>query len=199
MVEYGRQRGKRMALRVKKDGKHIDISNYIAYGEWQARPGDMDTRLFIHGDDLNMQIHKCPWFEEWKKHDLLEYGRIYCQYIDEAIVEGYNSQMKLDVLQNRSAGADYCDFWFRKAGMTEEDFEKINKTKSKLGGKAIMPWDYHIAHLYKALEDVIIQELGERAKDAIKAALDMFAKNYGQESADIILSLKDTDFNILPK
>ncbi|NLZ51972.1 MAG: L-2-amino-thiazoline-4-carboxylic acid hydrolase [Thermoanaerobacteraceae bacterium] len=199
VIKYGKQRGRRMAERVKADGFELSVPNYMAYGEWQAKQGDMDLRFAIQDKDLNMQAHKCPWYQEWKDNNLLEYAYIYCQYVDEAIVKGYNPNLKLDVPENRAEGAQFCDFWFRNANMTEKDFEYIKDTKEKLSGKAVMPWDYHIGHLYKTMEEVIVSKLKDKGKEAMKAAIDTFAKHFGQEAADIVLSFRDTDFNKMPK
>lgn len=195
VIKYGKQRGKRMALRVKQDGAELNVPYYMAYGEWQAKPGDMDLKFFIKGDDLNMQAHKCPWYDEWREKDLLEYGRIYCKYVDEAIVEGYNPRLKLDVTKNRSEGAAFCDFWFRRASMTKEDFEKIKQRKEELGDKAIMPWDYHIGHLYKTMSDVIVGKFGEEGETVMEEALKVFEKYYGSVATEVIKGFSDTNFD----
>jgi hypothetical protein len=39
-----------------------------------------------------------------------EYASYYCRYVDYAILEGYNSDVKLELLSRHNTGKDYCLF-----------------------------------------------------------------------------------------
>lgn len=197
IIKYGKERGNRMALRVKKDGGDLDLVNYIAYSEWEAKEGDMDVRVHEINPDYHMEVYKCPWYEEWNKNNLMKYACLYCRYVDEAIVEGFNKSLALDVLKNRADGGECCDFWFRNVKLSKEDLDKINKKKDALDGKAIMPWDYHIGHIYKTMSQVVEEKLGYAGKKAVDKALKCFEERYGKEAINIIFSFKDIDFNII--
>src|SRR6056297_1890778 len=74
VIKYALQRGRRMAKRVKKDGLELSVLNYLAYGEWEADPGDMDIEFKYNNESTNMVVHKCHWYNDWKSEDILEYG-----------------------------------------------------------------------------------------------------------------------------
>ncbi|MEG2125826.1 MAG: L-2-amino-thiazoline-4-carboxylic acid hydrolase, partial [Hydrogenoanaerobacterium sp.] len=72
--EYGRERGGRMAKRVLKDGLPLNMQNYLVYGEWTSKPGQMDTRIVQKSPVQITNIHLCEWCTSWKKHNLEKYG-----------------------------------------------------------------------------------------------------------------------------
>ena len=74
----------------------------------------------------------------------------------------------------------------------------IYKKMFNPGKRAIMPWEYHIGHLYKKMSEVIADELGEQAKDIMATALKDFTKKYGEEAGQIVMDYKYTDFDRLP-
>ncbi len=45
--KYGQQRGKRMAIRAKRNGHDLTVANYFAYGEWEVPKDEMDFKLTI--------------------------------------------------------------------------------------------------------------------------------------------------------
>jgi hypothetical protein len=64
--------------------------------------------------------------------------------------------------------------------------------------KAVMPWDYHLGHLYKTIREEVIDELGEVGAEAIHLAMAEFAREFGEDAAKIVLSFTETDFDSLP-
>jgi hypothetical protein len=194
VIEYAMQRGRRMAKRVKKDGLELSTLNYLAYGEWDAEPGDMSIEFKYDNEHTNMVVHKCPWYDSWKTEGLLEYGEPYCQYIDEYLAKGFSEDLVLEVEGTRTEGAEICDFYFRYESLDEEDFKLLKERKEKLGSKAKKDWDYHIGHLLSAVEEVFTEELGEKGTLIIYEALEMYEDKFGKEAYARLMEYRDLDY-----
>ena len=67
------------------------------------------------------------------------------------------------------------------------------------GKRAILPWEYHVGHLFKAFSDVLIAELGLTGREAVDTALSEFAARFGEEAAQIVRDYQTTDFISLPE
>jgi hypothetical protein len=199
VVKYGRQRGRRMAQRTAVDGLEFSALNYIAYGEWSAEPGEMDFSIPAKNPDVQFWIKKCPWYDVWKENGLLDkYGYLYCKYVDVAIAQGYNPALQFDVLTNRSAGDEVCDMRIRSANATEKDDVELATRIKTLSSKAKMPWDYHCAHLYKTLWEVVVSRFGIAGQRSMQKALQTFEAACGQEASSAILKLMEIDYNVMP-
>ncbi|MDR3589536.1 MAG: L-2-amino-thiazoline-4-carboxylic acid hydrolase [Negativicutes bacterium] len=199
VVRYGRQRGRRMALRALRDGAELSPLNYLAYGEWSAEPGEMDSSVPAKNPDVQLWIKKCPWYDVWQENGLVEkYGYLYCQYVDKALAEGFNPELRFDVLTNRSSGGAVCDMRIRGANATEKEEAELAARVQRLGSKAKMPWDYHSGHLYKTLWEVIVARFGFAGLASMDRGLQAFVAAYGEEAGAAILKLMDIDYNVLP-
>lgn len=199
VIVYGRQRGRRMALRTAADGFKPSALNYVAYGEWSAEPGEMDFSVPAKNPDVQLWIKKCPWYDVWQETGLLrEYGYLYCQYVDIALAQGYNPELQFDVLTNRSLGDEACDMRIRQAQATAQDEAELAERMKKLGQKAKMPWNYHCAHLYKTLWEVVVSRFGYAGLASMQQALLAFGDVYGLEAGAAVLTLMETDFNAMP-
>lgn len=194
VIEYAMQRGRRMAKRVKKDGLELSTLNYLAYGEWEADPGDMSIEFKYDNEHTNMVVHKCPWYDAWKAEDLLEFGEPYCQYIDEYLAKGFSEDLVLQVDGTRTEGAKICDFYFRYESLDEEDFKLLRERQEKLGSKAKKDWDYHIGHLLSAVEEVFTEVLGEKGTLIIDRALEMYEGKFGKEAYARLMEYRDLDY-----
>ena len=199
VIKYGRQRGRRMAQRTLADGFKLTALNYVAYGEWFAEPGDMDSSIPSKKPDLEFLIKKCPWHDVWTENSLLEkYGYLYCKYVDVAIGEGYNPKIQFDIVACRGLGDSVCDMRMRNAKATDKDERALSERISKLGNKAKMPWDYHCGHLFKALWEVVTARFGSGGLAVMQKALGQFNSVYGEEAGDALLRLMDVDYNVAP-
>ncbi len=197
--EYGRQRGKRMALRAKENGHSLTMDNYFAYGEWAVTKNEMKFKFIEKTPHARMNIFQCPWYETWKDSRLLEFGKYFCQEIDAALVHGFNPQLVIHVNSTRTNGGEYCDFIFRDAGLSLfKSFHLIFKKKVRPGRNAVMPWEYHCGHLYKTMGDVIHKELGQRTDMILNDVVKEAAPFFREDQISRIVSYKDTDFEILP-
>ena len=189
---YGEQRGRRMALRAQANGHALTMANYMAYGEWRAAEGEMGRKLNDESPHVRAFVRKCSWHTAWRDHDLMAYGRLYCLEIDEALVRGFNPELRLDVNSTQTNGDPCCEFVYHDA----------NPGRAKPatpGDTALMPWDYHAGHLYKTVGEVVIEELGRVGREALDAALAEFARCYGEEAGSVVSAYWDTDFNRLPE
>jgi hypothetical protein len=129
----------------------------------------------------------------------MQYGRFFCMEIDKAVVQGFSEDLVLEVNGTLSNGAEYCDMTFREADFTPMKMAGVAwKKVVRPGRAAVMPWEYHVGHLYKTLAEVITEELGEQASDVMAAALEDFNGRYGEAATETVLAYQDTDFDQLP-
>jgi hypothetical protein len=183
---YGEERGHRMAMRAAADGEPLSMANYLAYGEWSAEAGESEQAIEQDGADVRMTVRRCPWHAAWAEDDLMAYGRLYCLEIDEALVRGFNAMLRLDVRHTRPNGGERCEFVFHE----------VEQRMPKRG--RVMPWAYHLGHLYTTMGDVVVEELGQLGREAVRGALEVFSERYGQEAAQVVLGYQDVDFDQLP-
>jgi predicted ArsR family transcriptional regulator len=107
--EFGLQRGRRIAERVKADGKPLTFRNWLIYG-------DIDTaRNFspepaVDNNDLVVKVNNCTFSKAAEQWGLGEFADIYCRYVDYAILHGYNPDVKLEMDHHRATGNDHCVF-----------------------------------------------------------------------------------------
>ncbi len=106
--EFGRERGRRIAETVRRQGKPLSLRNWLIYTDispenFEARPG------FPEGD-LEARVGNCTFIESAGKWGLGDYAKIYCKYADYAILDGYNPDVTLVLKDRHSSGADHCLF-----------------------------------------------------------------------------------------
>jgi hypothetical protein len=183
---YGEERGRRMALRALADGQTLSMASFLAHGEWEVGPGQMARQVIEKPPDVLTHVHRCPWHAAWVENDLMEYGRLYCLEIDEALVRGFNPDLGLEVNRTQTNDGEYCEFVYRDVG----------SGMPKRG--AVMPWDYHAGHLYKTAGEVLLEKLGELGREALSAALEEFSERYGQEASRLVVAYWDMDFSCVP-
>ena len=139
-VDYGFQRGKRMA----SFSKNGDLNDYFINGEWKGKEGENISKMFFKEDKTVSVVSKCAWYDTWKRYGLEEYGSYYCRFIDKAICEGFNKDLLLDVNTSIGLGDRNCEFvWHEKA-----DEEKVRNTRRE----HILPFDHHCKELYDCME-----------------------------------------------
>jgi hypothetical protein len=198
--QYGEERGRRMALRAKANGHPLSMINYIAYMEWKASPGEMKRKVVESSPHAKVYVHECPWYIAWEKKGMIPYGRFFCLEIDKALVSGFNPELRLDVNGTRTNGSAQCEFVFHDANLRILNYVLLGYRKVvKPGKKALMPWEYHIGHLFKTVEKVVVDDLGDVGYRAANAALVEFAKQYGEQAAQKVMEHRNTDFDCLPE
>ncbi len=199
--QYGHERGHRMALRAKANGHPLNMANYLAYGEWMYSPGAAQGKMTMVAKkpDAKVRVDRCPWYEAWQANDLTAYARFYCHEIDKALVAGFNPDLYVAVNGTRPDGAEVCKFVFHETNLGFfNNLLQGYKKRFRPGKSAVMPWDYHIGHLFVTLEKVLAKELGEKGHQAVQAGLREFAGRYGEEAVQRVLAFQAVDFSRLP-
>ena len=108
---FGKERGRRIAQRVKQEGKPLTFRNWLIYTDIDS------TRNFsaepdIQDGDLVLKVDNCTFYRAAEDWGLGEYAKIYCKYVDYAIHEGYGAGVRLDLKDRSSTGKDHCLFRF---------------------------------------------------------------------------------------
>jgi hypothetical protein len=108
-VEYfGRERGQRIAQLVQGLGKPLSLKNWLIYSDIDG--SNFEAKPYIKNHDLVVEVKRCSFIEAAGKWGLKEQASLYCKYVDYAILEGYNPEVKLDLLSRHDTGKDYCLF-----------------------------------------------------------------------------------------
>jgi hypothetical protein len=173
--------------------------SYLAYSEWKAGKNEMVMNIVKKQPHLKVRIPVCPWYTAWSDHGLRQYGSYYCEIIDKALLRGFNPEIALDLIAIKPSGSKECDMVFREARLTIFNMMKLVFRKQIAPGKrALMPWEYHVGHLYKTFGEAISRSFGERGKEACDRALATFAREFGEKAALIVKSHEKIDFTMLP-
>jgi hypothetical protein len=174
-----------MALRALANGDPLDMLSFLLYREYPAPPDAIqEAREGV--PSLRLAVHRCPWHGAWAGDDIMEYGRLYCLEIDHAVVRGFGPSLQVDVHTTLSNDAVPCDFVFHGARLDQSGEERMQRGRQRLGDSAIMPWSYHLGHLYRTLREELSLALGQPGREAADAGLAEFATRFGREAAEQI-------------
>jgi hypothetical protein len=190
VMRYGEQRGRRMRLRVLRDGAPLNLTSYLAYKEWRPVTAEGRGQAVEQSGDVISTVSACPWANTWNEMGLLQYGRLYCQEIDLALARGFDPQAVLDVRKTLTNDHEPCVFVFHQAALPGEADVPVQDSA--------MPWGFHCAHLYKTTREVLDEQMGEEGLRLARAALDEFSQIVGEEPVHRILEIQEMDFNQLP-
>ncbi len=190
---YGLQRGRRMAARARKDGSPVNALTYTTYSEWECFPGQIERRTVKEGGKLHILYTRCPWYTLWNAAGLLEYGKYYCDYVDEAMMKGFG--LKSGRLEHsRADGYECCDIVFPGGRYTREMFANAEAARAAVSGDVKMPWEYHIGHLYHCLRESITKRLGKKGQKCLDRALVSYEKEFGPDALALVLAHADDEF-----
>ncbi len=192
---YGEQRGRRMALRAQADGHTNDMVGYLIYGELDFGEAENEFVIVQKRPHLTVEARRCSWHATWSQRAVLAYGRLYCQEIDTAIMRGFNPGFDFEVAGTMSGGAPCCTFHYRSQGMGVWNTLRYAIGKKRVGSRATKPWDYHTGHIYKTFKETLSEALGEANEQAVDAAMQTFAREYGEDRAQHVRGFEDTDFD----
>ena len=187
MTVYGNERGARMAANALARGDELTTMTNQAYGEWKPDyDGQMEFGQLRTEPTLQTYIAKCAWCDAWKKHDLLEYGKLYCVNVDNAVYQGFRSDFVCTPTATAlSWGGTRCEFdWGHP--ISAEEAEELARKKKELGTSCMKDFNFHTAHLKHTISKMLIEELGEEGKNAAEYALDEYAGLFGQEYLDVL-------------
>lgn len=193
---YGKERGLRMAMRAAADGEELSPYNYIVYGEW-ADPRGMQTNVPVQlAPEYHMDVVRCGWNDSWRKYDLLEYGAIYCKWIDKYLVKGFNPENTLGIDTFLSCDGPRCNFqWTGVCLNSEDELKQCFIAREERLDRVVKDFLYHCGHLLWCMRRVYCLELGYAAgRDIIDKALDHFRGIYGEEMTQALVEESHQDF-----
>lgn len=185
MTKYGNERGFRMAQNALSHKDPLNTLTSQVYGEWiPDYEGQIDAGQLRISPTLQTYVSRCAWCDAWEKHHLLDYGKYYCLNIDNAVYQGFRSDLVCKHLtQPLSWGGECCEFdWGHP--LTNEENQLLSKKKAELGTSCIKDFTFHTAHILHTISSILIKELGDAGEVAVKLAakeyIDIFGKEYLQ-------------------
>jgi hypothetical protein len=195
VVLYGKERGLRMAMRCAADGRPPTLRNYLNYGEWVDDRGWSDFRP-AGLQPFVLEAVKCGWCDSWKKYGLERYGRVFCRWIDPALVGGFNPQAEFSMGDTLSGGAERCRFVFHGASFAdEEDLKKDMAERAAERPRRVKDFLYHTGHVLSAVRRSFMLTLGLlRARQLVEAALADYSALFGREKTAVLLRESEQDF-----
>lgn len=164
-VSYGVKRGQRMRAKALENGETLDITAYLAHGEWQGEPGENISTMAYRTDSSVSTVSRCAWHDTWHKAGMEEYGRYYCRYIDQALCEGFGGSFRLQIPQSTGRGDDCCEFVWTQAA----DEKAVSARRESLGEGRILPFSFHCHELAECAVMTLRKEgFPETAEKVIK-------------------------------
>ncbi len=106
--DFGRARGKRIASIVTSLGKPLTLKNWLIYSDIDSR--NFDPHPDLDNDDLVVKAGECAFWNAAQAFGLGGVAKFYCKYVDYAILEGYNADVKLILEDRHQSGKDHCVF-----------------------------------------------------------------------------------------
>jgi len=105
--KFGAERGRRIANLVKSLGKELTLKNFFIYSDLNTSETTKYKVKIIDGN-LEITIRDCVFCNGCKEWDKLEYGKIYCEYIDESILKAYNPSLNFEITSILTKGDKKC-------------------------------------------------------------------------------------------
>ena len=107
IIEFGHDRGRNIAVQVKKAGLPLTLENLDKFYDIPIAEGWNLHRKYE--DDRKQSItESCTFANVWLEKDWSEVGHIYC-LIDIAIREGYSNNVEFQPIKNILKGDPYCE------------------------------------------------------------------------------------------
>ncbi len=107
--EFGLERGKRIAEKVKADNKPLTFKNWLIYIDIDSLKNFRPITSTPNGDFL-VKVKHCTFYNAAEEWNLGEFAKIYCKSVDYKILEGYNSDIKLLLEPRQLTGKKRCNF-----------------------------------------------------------------------------------------
>ena len=193
--KYGQERGHRMALRAQARGDELSMTNFLLYGEWIPEPTLMDQYDLSPSPTLISRVTKCPWCTYWNEAGVLKYGQIYCKYVDEALVTGFNPALTLEVKGNLSQGNEFCEFIWHGANKAPEIATYMKQKRAILGNSCKKSWEYHTGHLYSTFSRILRADHGEKGKRILDRSMKEFGETFGNQFLIVLHRYLFMDFS----
>jgi hypothetical protein len=112
---FGRIRGERIAERVKREGKPLDLNNFFQHYDV---PVHLSTNISepqtTEDGELLKRVTICSLAELFKEEEAEEIGSLYCEQ-DFAMIQGYNEKITLRKGRSLMQGYDCCEFYYTES------------------------------------------------------------------------------------
>ena len=176
---YGHHRGERMAEHAAQAGLERNMASFMVCGEVNFQETDNVKRVDSFEPLVQIASTHCSWNDAWIHHDLLQYGRLYCEEIDSAIAEGFDPGLGFELHSSLSHGDGDCRFIYHGACLGSSDLARMEQDRTAVGSRFLRPWVFHIADLYTTMRQVLTERCGDAGALAAQTALDDFGEEYG--------------------
>lgn len=107
--EFGRERGRRTARMVKGLGKPLTLKNWFIYNDIDTRNTNPQPIDIVNGDYV-MKTGECVLWNTTREFGLGDFSQFFCKYADQAVLEGYNPDIKLEKNIRYQTHKDHCVF-----------------------------------------------------------------------------------------
>lgn len=104
--QFGLERGRNIARKVKEDGQELTIANLDKYYDMPISQG-WGPSADYEGGVKQSRTEDCTFANVWLEKSWAEVGRIYCE-VDPAIREGYNPDIEYTPDRNILKGDPFC-------------------------------------------------------------------------------------------
>jgi pyrroline-5-carboxylate reductase len=195
VIQYGMERGARMAKRAENNGDTLSSFNFQVYGEWTSAPGDMEAKHLKDGAQYIAEVTKCPWYTTWQSYGFLEEGISYCKHIDESVSKGFSEDVPFSVLGVRPLGDESCRFVWKDLPFDKETLTNIGEKKKSVGASTVKDWEYHTQHLFSSLKNSLTESLGDGATEVVDKVLSDFTIVYGEYATEVLKKAESIDFS----
>lgn len=195
-ILYAKERGLRMAMRADANGAELTPNNYILYGEWVDSKKLGRAEIKSVTPEYRTNSLACGWYGAWEEHGLMEYGKIYCTWIDKNLVKGFNPDNELEIDSILTHGGPCCAFhWVGADFLDMEDLKKTREKKAAMADKVLKDFLYHTGHILSAMCRQYYMDLGlAKGKAIAEKALEEYLAIFGQEKTEALIGEAKQNF-----
>lgn len=183
--KYAEERGSRMAQRALRDGHSLNLSSYMAYGEWDyTSPDIVKNEILETAPNHHYLVKKCPWNTQFKAMDAMDCAESYCADLDRSLARGFNPDCDMEV-RSTMHSCGQCEFILHEAGAhpRPESSEKNRR-----------PFGFHCGHVHSTFARCVKNIYGKDGEDIAAAVENAFEKEYGAEALRELSDYKKLDF-----
>ena len=193
---YARERGLRSAMRCLANNDPLTVASYMVYAELQDYKAWNKSVVVALAPFYQSNMVSCGWYDTWKKFGLLEYGKLYCNWIDVSLLQGFNPEIHLEMGEILAHGASVCAFnWRNFAFKDQDEVDKILARRKELFYEVTKDFLYHSGHMLNSFKRTLYLELGPAIGQIIvEGALTDYAKDFGNDKRALIEAESNQDF-----
>lgn len=183
--KYAEERGSRMAQRALRDGHSLNLSSYMAYGEWDyTDPSIVENEILATKPHHHYLVKKCPWNTQFKAMNAMDCAESYCSDLDRSLARGFHPDCEMEVRSTMHSQGQ-CEFILHNAG--EHPRPQSNEKNKR-------PFGYHCGHIHSTFSRCvknIYGKDGERMKTQVESN---FKQAYGTEALEELRHYSALDF-----